>query len=135
VRSLLADYKIAMCDLTPYLPVDPRETAALRMDLQYLGYYVPWDPQEAYYYSVENVGFEANKVIVGTRLRVLPPSTAGFDHSEYVRVLAYSTATTEQRVRDDSSVAVCAAFTARQERTEGTYSKYNSLDDRIDGYV
>ena len=25
--------------------------------------------------------------IVGTRLRVLPPSTAGFHHSEYVRVL------------------------------------------------
>ena len=63
VRSLLADYKIAMCDLAPYLPVDPRETAALRMDLQYLGYYLPWDPQEAYYYSVENVGFEANKVL------------------------------------------------------------------------
>ena len=81
MRSLLADYKIAMCDLTPYLPVDPRETAALRMDLQYLGYYVPWDPQEAYYYSVENVGFEANKVIVGTHSatseycrRVLPGS-------------------------------------------------------------
>jgi N-acetyl sugar amidotransferase len=25
-------------------------------------------------------------------------------------------------------------FTANQERTEGTYSKYNSLDDRIDGF-
>ena len=79
MRSLLADYKIAMCDLAPYLPVDPRETAALQMDLQYLGYYVPWDPQEAYYYSVENVGFEANKVlsVLGYEYcrRVLPGST------------------------------------------------------------
>ncbi len=40
-----------------------------------------WTPQESYYYSVENTGFEANP-----------------------------------------------------ERTEGTYSKYNSLDDRIDGF-
>ena len=76
---MLADYKIAMCDLAPYLPVDPRETAALLMDLQYLGYYVPWDPQEAYYSSVENVGYEANKVIVGTHSAT---STA----AEYCRV-------------------------------------------------
>jgi hypothetical protein len=47
--------------------------------VHYLGYYLPWDPQECFYYAVENAGFQANS-----------------------------------------------------ERTEGTYSKYSSIDDRID---
>lgn len=47
--------------------------------MYYLGYYLKWDPQECYYYAVENTGFQANT-----------------------------------------------------ERTEGTYSKYSSIDDRID---
>ena len=50
------------------------------MEVHYLGYYLKWTPQENYYYSVENAGFQANPV-----------------------------------------------------RTEGTYSKYNSLDDKFDG--
>ena len=44
-----------------------------------MGYYLKWDPQECYYYAVENTGFQANS-----------------------------------------------------ERTEGTYSKYSSIDDQID---
>ena len=48
---------------------------------QYLGYYVKWDPQECYYYAVDNTGFQANP-----------------------------------------------------ERTEGTYSKYSSIDDKIDPF-
>ena len=55
--------------------------AEAKVDVRYLGYYLKWDPQEAYYYAVEHANFKAN-----------------------------------------------------QERTEGTYSKYNSLDDRIDGF-
>jgi len=46
-----------------------------------LGYYLKWDPQEAYYYSSEHNGFSANT-----------------------------------------------------ERTEGTYSKYSSIDDKIDNF-
>ena len=46
-----------------------------------MGYYINWNPQEAYYYSVNKTGFLPNP-----------------------------------------------------ERTEGTYSKYASLDDRIDGF-
>ena len=49
------------------------------MEIHYLGYYLKWVPQEAYYYAVENTGFKA-----------------------------------------------------RPHRTEGTYSKYNSIDDKID---
>jgi len=49
------------------------------LEIHYLGYYLKWIPQEAYYYAVENTGFKA-----------------------------------------------------RPSRTEGTYSKYNSIDDKID---
>lgn len=64
-----------------YLPLDPEILHKKGIDFKYLGYYKKWVPQEAYYYAVENTGFEANPV-----------------------------------------------------RTEGTYSKYNSLDDKVDGF-
>ena len=49
------------------------------IEVHYLGYYLPWDPQECYYYATEHTGFQSNS-----------------------------------------------------ERTEGTYSKYSSIDDKID---
>ena len=76
----LAAHGIATRDLDPYLPGDPQLLADKKIDVQYLGYYLRWVPQECYYYAVEHAQFEANT-----------------------------------------------------ERTEGTYSKYNSIDDRIDG--
>ena len=51
------------------------------IQVHYLGYYIPWHPQGAYYYAVENGGFQASP-----------------------------------------------------ERTPGTYSKYNSIDDKIDDF-
>lgn len=81
VRDLISDYGIEMVDLLPYLPCPAAAVQKLGMEVHYMGYYIRWDPQEAYYFSVENSGFEANP-----------------------------------------------------ERTEGTHSKYNSLDDRIDGF-
>jgi len=71
---------ITRTELEPHLPVDPRIIKKNNIDFRYLGYYLKWVPQEAYYYAVKNTGFEAN-----------------------------------------------------QARTEGTYSKYNSIDDKIDG--
>ncbi len=68
-------------DLIVYLPPDHRDLASSGIEVHYLGYYLKWVPQEAYYYAVEHTGFEANPI-----------------------------------------------------RTEGTYSKYNSLDDKIDGF-
>ena len=50
-----------------------------KIEVHYLGYYLNWVPQEAFYYSVENCGFRP-----------------------------------------------------RPFRTQGTYSKYNSIDDKID---
>lgn len=75
------DEGAALVDLMSYLPTDPDLLEKKGIEFKYLGYYKKWVPQEAYYYSVEHNGFEANPV-----------------------------------------------------RTEGTYSKYNSLDDKVDGF-
>jgi N-acetyl sugar amidotransferase len=72
---------VPLVDLRSYLPMDPDVLRRRDVNFKYLGYYVKWVPQEAYYYAVEHTGFEANPV-----------------------------------------------------RTEGTYSKYNSLDDKVDGF-
>jgi len=75
------DDGVSLVDLMGYLPMDPEVLDKKGIEFKYLGYYKKWVPQEAYYYAVENTGFEANPV-----------------------------------------------------RTEGTYSKYNSLDDKVDGF-
>jgi len=68
-------------DLDPYLPISRDLLSKKEIAVHYLGYYIPWHPQGAYYYAVENGGFI--------------PSP---------------------------------------ERTPGTYSKYNSIDDKIDDF-
>jgi N-acetyl sugar amidotransferase len=68
-------------DLEPYLAIDPQVAKEKNIAVHYLGYYLPWHPQGAYYYAVENGGFRASP-----------------------------------------------------ERTPGTYSKYNSIDDKIDDF-
>lgn len=80
----LADYTkdgIPRSEFEPYMPIDFALLQKKKIHFQYLGYYLKWIPQEAYYYAVQNTGFEANPV-----------------------------------------------------RTEGTYSKYNSIDDKTDGF-
>jgi hypothetical protein len=72
----MSDYGFKLGDFEPYTPL--QESSC---EVHYLGYYLKWDPQECYYYAVENTGFEANT-----------------------------------------------------ERTEGTYSKYSSIDDKVDGF-
>ncbi|MCK5579882.1 MAG: N-acetyl sugar amidotransferase [Candidatus Omnitrophica bacterium] len=79
--EIIEKYDVDMNDLLAYFPLDYSVYEEKEIDVYYLGYFIKWDPQECYYYSVENAGFEANPV-----------------------------------------------------RTEGTYSKYNSLDDKIDGF-
>jgi N-acetyl sugar amidotransferase len=68
-------------DFAPYIPVPPDELKKAGVEVHYLGYYLKWDPQECYYYAVENTGFKANT-----------------------------------------------------ERTQGSYSKYSSIDDKIDPF-
>jgi len=79
VKELLEKYDLELADVSAYFPADYRELAKSDIEVHYLGYYLRWTPQEAYYYAVENTGFQA-----------------------------------------------------RPFRTEGTYSKYNSIDDKID---
>ena len=75
----MREYGLNKLDLDPYLPLEPELIKGKQIDVQYLGYYIPWHPQECYYYAVEHGGFRA-----------------------------------------------------APERTAGTYSKYSSIDDKID---
>ena len=79
LKELKEDYHLTKADLQLYMPSDPDQIIKNNIEVHYLGYYLPWHPQGAYYYAVENGGFQ--------------PSP---------------------------------------ERTPGTYSKYNSIDDKID---
>jgi N-acetyl sugar amidotransferase len=76
---LVKTHGLRPADLSLYLPVDHRKLKEVDAQVHYLGYYIRWDPQEMFYYAVENTGFKAN-----------------------------------------------------DERTEGSYSKYSSIDDKLD---
>lgn len=79
IPELKVRYGLSLNDLSTYLPADPQILAAANIEVHYLGYYLKWTPQEAYYYAVEHTGFQA-----------------------------------------------------RPFRSQGTYSKYSSIDDKID---
>lgn len=81
VANLKEQFGVFNQDLLPYLPANPNQIEEQKVEVHYLGYYLKWHPQSAYYYSVEHGG-----------------------------------------------------FTPSPERTPGTYSKYNSIDDRIDDF-
>ncbi len=68
-------------DFAPYIAPNKKDLIDSGIEVHYLGYYLKWDPQECYYYAVDNTGFQANPT-----------------------------------------------------RTEGTYSKYSSIDDKIDPF-
>lgn len=79
ISKLVSKYKIELADLMAFLPVNYKELEKSDIQVHYLGYYLKWVPQEAYYYAVKHTGFQP-----------------------------------------------------RPFRTQGTYSKYNSIDDKID---
>lgn len=81
VQELSEDFGVLKGDLEPYIPINPEIIEKKKIEVHYLGYYLSWHPQAAYYYAVENGGFQA-----------------------------------------------------APERTPGTYSKYNSIDDKIDDF-
>ncbi len=70
---------LSISDIAPYLGPSKAELKGNNTEIHFFGYYHFWDPQECFYYCVENTGFQVN----------------------------------------DS-------------RSEGTYSKYASLDDQTD---
>lgn len=79
LAELMQKYNIPPADLPCFLPEDCREVEQAKIEVHYLGYYLKWTPQEAYYYAVEHTDFQA-----------------------------------------------------RPFRSQGTYSKYNSIDDKMD---
>ena len=79
ISELINKYKLKYSDLKPYLPIEKKEIKGIDIQVNYLGYFLKWVPQEAYYYSVEHTNFKP-----------------------------------------------------RPFRTQGTYSKYSGLDDKID---
>lgn len=79
IGDIMDTYGYTFNDFAPYIPPAAETLEQAGVEVHYLGYYLPWDPQECYYYAVENTGFKANP-----------------------------------------------------ERTPGTYSKYSSIDDKID---
>lgn len=79
IGDIIAKGEFKLNDFAPYVPPSAEYLDSKGVEVHYLGYYLKWDPQECYYYAVENTGFQANT-----------------------------------------------------ERTEGTYSKYSSIDDRVD---
>jgi len=81
VQDLYDHFGVTKVDLEPYLPINPTILDEKNIEVHYLGYYLPWRPQGAYYYAVEHGGFQASP-----------------------------------------------------ERTPGTYSKYKSIDDKIDDF-
>ena len=81
IQSLKSDFGLSKADLDMYSPINPLKLEDAGIQIHYLGYYLKWHPQEAYYYANKHGGFEASP-----------------------------------------------------ERTAGTYSKYNSIDDKIDDF-
>lgn len=79
ISDLQNKYNFKAKDFDSILPINEEELKSFPLEVHYLGYYIKWIPQEAYYYAVENCGFRP-----------------------------------------------------RPFRTQGTYSKYNSIDDKID---
>jgi len=80
IQRLVSEYRLKLNDLDSYLPLEAGKLIESGIDVQHLGYYLKWVPQENYYFAVEHTGLEANP-----------------------------------------------------ERSEGTFTKCNSLDDKIDG--
>lgn len=81
VSEIVRDSEFTIEDFIPYIPPSAAEIESKGIEVHYLGYYLQWDPQECFYYAVDNTGFR--------------PSA---------------------------------------ERTQGSYSKYSSLDDKIDPF-
>lgn len=78
-KELINKHNVRESDLNPYLPIEEKFVKKINIEMHYLGYYLKWDPQEMYYYAVNNTGFSSN-----------------------------------------------------DERTEGSYSKYSGIDDKMD---
>ena len=56
----LRELGLEKIDWEPYLPIDPHTIEQKNIEVHYLGYYEKWHPQSAYYYAVDNGGFQSS---------------------------------------------------------------------------
>lgn len=59
VSDIMNEYNFTYNDFTPYIPRDVEALKKKDIKVYYLGFFERWDPQECYYYAVENSGFQA----------------------------------------------------------------------------
>ena len=62
VPKLISKHKLNLVDLKPYLPIEAKEFEKKKLEVHYLGYYLKWLPQEAYYYSVKHTIFNQDHI-------------------------------------------------------------------------
>tara|TARA_B100000989_G_scaffold50686_1_gene33547 strand:+ start:1430 stop:2635 length:1206 start_codon:yes stop_codon:yes gene_type:complete len=57
IKKIINSTEFKFSDFNIYIPPKPKEILDKKIKVSYLGYFEKWDPQESYYYSVDNTGF------------------------------------------------------------------------------
>jgi N-acetyl sugar amidotransferase len=57
VKEIIANSRFNFNDFVPYIPPTLQEIKESDIKVTFLGYFEKWDPQECYYYAVDNTGF------------------------------------------------------------------------------
>jgi len=70
VEEIINNTEFTLNDFAPYIPPTPEEIQESDVKVTFLGYFEKWDPQECYYYSVDNTGFMPSyERLIGTYSR------------------------------------------------------------------
>ena len=57
VENVINNTEFTLNDFGPYVPPTPQQIQKSDTKVTFLGYFEKWDPQECYYYAVDNTGF------------------------------------------------------------------------------
>lgn len=57
LADIIDNSEFDLNDFSPYIPPTPNEVNDFNIKVTFLGYFERWDPQECYYYAVDNTGF------------------------------------------------------------------------------
>ena len=57
LKEIINNTKFSLSDFNIYIPPKTSEIINKKIKVSYLGYFEKWDPQECYYYAVDNTGF------------------------------------------------------------------------------
>jgi len=70
VSNIISNTEYTLNDFAPYIPPTIKDINKADIKVTFLGYFEKWDPQECYYYAVDNTGFEpAYERSIGTYSR------------------------------------------------------------------